>query len=375
MDESVSSSAWTPRLLHPLMGADLSTLLRVLLANGGIAPRCLPHLSLAIATAFARLPFTVIEQWRVRQLRRQTVASSPPLFIIGHWRSGTTLLYELLCQSSQFAYVSPFAVGLPWDFLTITGLFGDILARSLPEDRFIDAMQVTPDSPQEDEIGLASMQPISFYHGLYFPTRLQENFDAGIFFDGCSPKAIETWQRVVQQFFEKVQFQRPGKPLLIKNPVYTARVAMLRRLFPDAKFIHIYRNPYVVFQSTRNFYWKLFKELALQPFENAPVDELILTRYPRMMQAVLDDTRSLPPHQFVELRFEEVERDPVAHLEHIYTQLDLDGFAAAKPQFEAYLKARQRYQKNRYPYSPDDIRRVEQHWGAFIERWQYEPPS
>lgn len=51
---------WHPRLLHPLMGADLWTLLRVLVANGGVAPRCLPHAAVAIATAVARLPFTAL---------------------------------------------------------------------------------------------------------------------------------------------------------------------------------------------------------------------------------------------------------------------------------------------------------------------------
>ena len=372
---SPPSAPINPRLLHPLMGADLGTLMRVLSSNGGISPRCVPHVALAIATSIARLPFTVIEQLRVSQLHKHIEAMPAPIFIVGHWRSGTTFLYEILCQSAQFAYVSPFAVGLPWDFVTITQLFGGLLERSLPEDRFIDSMAVNPDSPQEDEIGLASMQPISFYHGLYFPQRLETNFNAGIFFDGCSQKEINVWKRLMKLFLAKVQAQQTPNRLLIKNPVYTARVAMLRDLFPGAKFIHIYRNPYTVFQSTRNFYWKLFKELALQPFDDASVDELILNSYPRMMRAVATDTVDLPAHQFVELQFEDFEKDPIEHIRSMYHQLELEGFDTAQPRFIAYLESRKRYQKNRYRFSREDIDKVYTHWQPFIDQWGYQPPA
>ncbi len=42
------------------------------------------------------------------------------------------------------------------------------------------------------------------------------------------------------------------KRLVIKSPVHTARVALLLKLFPDAQFIYIHRNPYEVFQSCVN---------------------------------------------------------------------------------------------------------------------------
>ncbi|MEM9452293.1 MAG: sulfotransferase [Cyanobacteria bacterium P01_E01_bin.6] len=372
---SRSTAALTPRLLHPLMGADLRTLVQILIANGGVSPQCLPQAALAIATSIARLPFTAIEHLRVRHIDQQLATMAAPIFIVGHWRSGTTFLYEILCQSEQFAYVTPFAVGLPWDFLTITQLFGRLLERSLPDDRFIDSMAVNPDSPQEDEIGLASMQAVSFYHGLYFPQRLEQNFNAGIFFDGCSQAEINGWKKSMQLFLGKVQIQQASKQLLIKNPVYTARVAMLRELYPQAKFIHIYRNPYRVFQSTRNFYWKLFKELALQPFRDALVDDLVLKSYPRMMEAIASDAADLPANQWIELKFEEFEQDPVTHISRIYHQLEIDGFKAAQPQFTQYLESRKRYQKNQYSFSQEDIDKVYTHWKPFVDQWGYTPPK
>ncbi|MGF1534988.1 MAG: sulfotransferase [Elainellaceae cyanobacterium] len=367
-----------PRILHPLMGCDLNTLLTVSASSGAVAPRFIPHLSLAIATALARLPVTAIENWKLQRRTTDNLSErAAPIFIVGHWRSGTTFLYELLCHSQQFAYVSPFSTGLPWEFLTLGALLRPLLTQALPADRFIDGIQVTPSSPQEDEIALANMQSLSFYHGLYFPAQLQQHFNRGIFFDGCTTEQIAHWQQAVTLFFRKLQLETPDKPLLIKNPVYTARVAMLRQMYPDAKFIHIYRNPYVVFQSMRNFYRKLLNQLALQKFDAGAMadltDALTLQSYPRMMDALLRDVSDLPSAQYVELRFEDFEQDPVGHVEAIYRQLGLGEFDAVRDRFVQYLEANRRYRKNQYRFPPEDNQRVYACWQTFIDRWGYAP--
>ncbi|NEP45100.1 MAG: sulfotransferase, partial [Okeania sp. SIO2H7] len=352
-DQVFADEGWTPRLLHPLMGADPKTLFQVLRRNGGTDVRCLPHITLAIATCLARQPISAVEAWRMAQLRQRAPEMSPPIFIVGHWRSGTTFLYELLCQSPQFNYVSPFAAGIPWDFLTVTQFFQPLLEKLLPKDRFIDQVQVTASSPQEDEIALASMQPLSFYHGLYFPSHLQENLATGLFLEGCSDTEVQRWERAIALLLEKLHVQNPQGQVLIKNPVYTGRVNQLRSLFPAAKFIHIYRNPYVVFQSTRNFYVKLFRELALQSVSRLSMDTLdalIFQCYTQMMTALQQDVADLPPEQFVELQFETFEQDPVANVETIYQQLKLPGFESAKAGFKRYLGDRRTYRKNKYTF-------------------------
>jgi hypothetical protein len=113
------------------------------------------------------------------------------------------------------------------------------------------------------------MQRLSFYHGIYFPRRLEERFQQGVFFDGCGVDAIARWRRRHVMFLEKLALLQPGRRLLIKNPVYSARIALLREIWPEAQFIHIYRNPFRVFASTRSFYAKLLGEFALQRFEHA----------------------------------------------------------------------------------------------------------
>ncbi|MEL6468788.1 MAG: sulfotransferase [Cyanobacteria bacterium J06623_4] len=365
-----------PRLLHPLMGSNPRTLLRLLAQNGlGNYPL---HLSIVLAAAFLRWPFSAYERWQVAStdlaMLDKTV-QQPPIFIVGHWRSGTTFLYNVLSRSPQFAYVSPLSTGLPWDFLTLGKLLRPILEKALPEGRFIDQVPVNPDSPQEDEIALASMQTLSFYHGLYFPKRFAQHFRAGIFLEGCKPAEIECWERAIAHFYKKLQLQNPQQQLLIKNPVYTARIQQLRQLWPTAKFIHIYRNPYIVFQSTLNFYRKLFPEIALQPYHQVPIRDIVLESYPKMLSALLRDSQQLPPQDFVTLRFETFEADPMAQLERVYSQLELSDWEKAKPSFQRYLEGQKTYKKNKYSFSEDSIRQVTHHWRPFIEQWGYQPPA
>ena len=287
-----------PRLLHPLMGCNLKTLIKLLAVNGLVSPNRLTQLSLILAATLSRLPFSLTEKIWVAQ--SSTSLTSPPIFIIGHWRSGTTYLYNLLSRDPAFATVSPLATGLPWDFLLLAKLLRPLLEKALPSDRKIDQVAVNPDSPQEDEIALANMQSISFYHGLYFPQRFRENFNAGIFLTECSDREIEQWQTAMTYFLTKLQLQHPKRRLLIKNPVYTARVSLLRAMFPDAKFIHIYRNPYLVFQSMKNFYATLLAEMALQPYSHIAIDDVVLESYPKMMNKLLQDKADLQSNQFVD---------------------------------------------------------------------------
>lgn len=363
------------RLTHPLCGSNLATLLRLLLTNGPITPAHLPQVAFALAVVLLRWPFSTVERMLVEWTRHQRSAMPAPVFIIGYWRSGTTHLHNLLSRSTQFGYIPPVASGLPWDLLGLVRALRPLLDRALPPDRYVDNVPVHPDSPQEDSIALANMLPLSYYHGLYFPRRFERHFRRGVFLEDCRPQEIAQWRRRLVHFLEKVSMHAGGKPLLIKNPVYTGHIRRLRDIWPHAKFIHLYRNPYVVFPSTRHFFTRLFPELALQDYDGVDVDRLILESYPRLMHALLTDAADLPQASFVDVRFEDLERDPLAEVERVYRTLDLPTFKLAVPRFEAYLETLQGYRKNTYAPSPETVRLVESHWQPYVDRWGYHPPA
>lgn len=358
---------------HPLYGADLKTLAAVRRQAGAVKAGEGLRFAGAFGAALGRLPFSLAEQ-AVVALKRAAVErdAPPPVFILGHWRSGTTHLYNVLSKSPHFAYVSPFATALPHDFLLLGRMLAPLLAKKLPEHRYIDRIPVAADSPQEDEIALANMTPLSFYHALYFPEKFQHFFARGIFFDGVSDAEIADWQETLRLYYAKLMMAQPGRRLLIKNPVYTARPGMLRAMWPEAKFIHIHRNPAKVFLSMRNFWRALFGQFALQDWSAVDIDAVILSTYERMMDILVRETDGLPPEQFLELRFDDFQREPLASLEAIHRQLGLGGLDDSRPRYQRYLESVRGYEKNRYDRPDEADAIIGGRWRPFIERWGYD---
>ncbi len=360
-------------LTHPLCGADVTTLARLLIESRGVAIQSLPQAVIAVLVTGLRWPSTTVEAAITRRRLRTSRAMPPPVFIIGHWRSGTTHLQNILAHG-DFGSISPLAVGLPWDLLGLGRLLRPLLEQALPQDRFIDAIPVTPTSPQEDELALANMTGLSYYHAIYFPDRFEHRFNRGVFLDGCDARIVADWQRAFTHFLGKVWLQQGRRRLLIKNPVYTARIAMLRTLYPGAKFIHVRRNPFEIFVSTRHFYRTLFEQLALQPWDGVDIDSVILRTYSRMMAAYLTDSRELPPGTLAEVCYEDLERDPLGTVEGVYRTLDLPGFEAAHGRFEAYVRTIRSYRRNHFHYPDDVLAKVANAWAPFLSHWNYAEP-
>ncbi|MEO0880034.1 MAG: sulfotransferase, partial [Pseudomonadota bacterium] len=138
---------------------------------------------------------------------------------------------------------------------------------------------------------------------------------------------------------------------------------------------YIHRNPYEVFVSMRNFYKKLLAEFALQSYDHVDIDETILSVYMRMMDALERDADETPASRYVELRYDELDRDALGSVERIYDSLALPGFDAARPKFEAYLASVQSFEKNKFSYSDEAAAKVEARLGKYLEKWGYERPG
>ena len=358
---------------HPLNGSNAATLFKVARQSGWPSGGNLLNFAGICGAVAGRTPFSWLERAALAPLLPKSRDMPPPIFILGHWRSGTTHLYNIM-SLGDFSYVPPVATGIPWDFIGLGSLLKPLIDRALPSDRYIDSIPVTPRSPQEDEIALASMTPISFYHGLYFPSRFDFHLDRGLFLEKCSEAEVRDRWRAFDYFARKIYFQQ-RKPLLIKNPVYTGCVSQILERYPDAKFIHIHRNPFDVFLSMRNFYQKLLPVMALQDYSHVDIDGTVIRIYKEVMQRFEEQTAGLEAPQFVELGYDELDRDPMTAVQRVYEGLELEGFAAADPVFRAYLATVKSYRKNVFKGTRDDVDVVEREWAHFISKWNYQVPD
>src|SRR3954471_1185320 len=78
------------------------------------------------------------------------VTVRPPVFILGHWRSGTTLLHNLLALDDQFAFPNLYEVFFPRTFLCTEEYRADQVAGLIPSTRLIDNVAQGLSMPNED---------------------------------------------------------------------------------------------------------------------------------------------------------------------------------------------------------------------------------
>ena len=359
------------RLFHPLCGATLPTLARLLL-QGGVAPGRAHVAAIAVAMAGLRLPFTLGEA-AFSALHGHDDDLPAPIFIVGHWRSGTTHLANLLSRSPAFGILSPMSVGLPAEALGLARVARPFVEQFFPRNRLIDAVTLASDLPQEDELAMANLSTLSCNHGIYFPDRLREEFDRGVFLDGVPARELSRWVKSLRGYVGKMT-RDAGRPLLIRNPANSARIPLLRAIWPEARFIHIHRHPAEVVASAVRMFGVLVGELSLGRTE-VDVEALVRHVYPRLMTRLLHDAAELPEGQLVEIAYDDLRRQPLAELARIHAILGLPGYDAAQDAFRDYVAKVSGYapRTSRPDLSPQDWL-VAEHAGIF-RRLGFELPG
>ena len=330
-------------------------------------PRALLFLAISGLSSPLRLLERIVHGRRIAEVN----LDEPPIFIVGHWRSGTTHLHNLMSLDPRLGYVTMYQAALPEGSLVAPRWLRNLIGRLVPLKRPMDNMQWPMDAPQEDEIPLAKTAPFSFYHLFSFPQCARQLLHDYLLFDGASARVRREFKRKYLRVLKIAALHANGRRLVLKNPANTGRIRLLLEMFPDAKFIHIHRCPYDVYQSTRNMYGRLHSLTALQPAKDPSTGEDLFYVYQQVMRRFMSEEHLIPPSNLIEVRFEDLERNPQAEMARIYEQLRLPGFAAVHQPLAAYLRDQNHYQKNQFQISAAEQRRVEQHWGFAFRRFGY----
>ena len=190
-----------------------------------------------------------------------------------------------------------------------------------------------------------------------------------------SDAEIERWKQTYRYLLQKVAVANHGKQLLLKNPAHSGRLPTILKMFPNARFIHVYRNPFVVLASTLKLMERFLHLLALQRHDWESVREACLVRYQLLMERLLRDKALIPANQLFEVSHEEMTSRPMEVLGKIYSHLCLTGFETAQAPLQAYVDSLAHYETNRYSFDADTVAQWMPFLKAAIDRWGYEPPA
>jgi omega-hydroxy-beta-dihydromenaquinone-9 sulfotransferase len=312
---------------------------------------------------------SVINQYEKRLYGQQIACAQikPPLFILGHWRSGTTHLHNLLATDTQFAYPTMYQVLNPHTFLS-TERYSRILFVS-PTTRMMDNMGIDAGVPFEDEFATCGTLHSPFLRWV-FP-RAGEEYDKYLTFRGVPSQEIAEWTAALALFYKKLTWKY-NRPLLLKSPPHTGRIKLLLDMFPDARFVHIYRNPYVVFQSTQRQTQVSLRTMGLQHTDLQHINAGIICRYKIIYDAFFEERVLIPDGRLHEVSFEDLEKDPIGQVKRIYDHLDVPGFDAMQPSLQGYVDSMADYRKNTYPELSSSLRNeIACAWRQSFEHWGY----
>ena len=362
--------------LPAISGGNIKALFKTI-RQGRVSPNFYGRTVASFFMSAITQPFRFIERMRYNAGLDRQPLQNPPVFIIGHWRSGTTHLHNFMGQDPQMGYVSTYHSVFP-EMLFVQParyIFESFMRFALPKKRQGDNVVMDADYPQEEEFALGNIHALCYYNFWYFPNKTLEFYRRYIDFEGISDRDLRTWKIEYERLIKKALINTKGERFVSKNPPNTGRIKLLLELFPNAKFIHIHRNPVEVFLSTKKFITSMMPSLQLDDSSDEMITNNIFEVYKKIMPKYLETRSLIPAGQLSEVCFDTFEQDPVSELHRIYTELNLSGFEKAAPLFSHYATQQKSYQKNRFFIDPALLDRILNEWDFAMKEWDYQVPT
>lgn len=269
------------------------------------------------------------------QVKQQNIEK--PIFIVGNFRSGTTLLHRLLAKDDQFTgmktweiYIAPSIIQrkfVHW-VMRINRLIGNPIKKIINSFekalRQYSYMHPTGlDQIEEDgHIFLHTWSTYNIFAFFPFPD-LIKNY---IYYDEqVSEEQKEQDMTYYQEVLQRHIYANNGKRYISKSPTYSAKVKTLHEKFPDAKFINLVRSPLNVIPSSVSMFsnhWKTYGEPEGEYPQ--PAKEVIQEQAKHWYIHPHQYLKHLPPQQYIKVRFRDLVKNPKEAVETIYEQFGME---------------------------------------------------
>ena len=240
-----------------------------------------------------------------------------PIFIIGNFRSGSTLLQRLLAKDESVftsmktweIYLAPSIIQRKFWWMLgaidkrILGGFFERLVHLFDEKQLgkIPMHKVGLYEAEEDEGVLLHSWSSTF---LMFIYPFLDSLPQYLYFDSILPieeqrKAVGFYKRCVQRHI----YAHQGKQYIAKNPAFTVKIEALREFFPDAKFIYLARNPVDMLASKTSYFSYVFHYFGT-PKEEYPYTDYILKFTKHWYTYPLELLKKYPTEQYMIINYD-----------------------------------------------------------------------
>ena len=316
---------------------------------------------------------SMLQRIQIKSFIDQLDTTTPPapLFVLGFWRSGTTLLHELLCCDVRFGFPSTYACLNPAHFLLSERW---IRSRTHPRVRRpMDDLRYSWESPQEDEFALLALGAPSAYEALIVPS-LMRDIDQLLDLRARPGNGEDLWCKMFDYFLKLLTIQQ-GKAMVLKSPAHGYRLHILQRKFPEARYVLIERNPYEMFASNLKLWRTLIDRYGLERCSERQLEEFLLAAYVLHQKIVSEGLERSTPGSIAQIRYEDLVKNPLEQMQSLYKALGLEDFETARKRMEAHMASVSSHTRNRLRLSRGQKMRIDAAWGEIITRKGYSWPD
>jgi len=313
------------------------------------------HLGIRIAYVFDNLFFPEHQNQEVKQ----------PIFIIGNFRSGTTLLHRLLTINEEYTsltsweiYMAPSIVGrklLRWGMRVNraignpAGKIIDSFERSLSDYSYLHKTSLK-DVEEDGQVLFHTWSTYALLAFFPFPKLIRQY----IYYDDQVPEDIKHQDMTYyHQVLKKHIYASKGKRYVSKNPAYSPKVRSLHQEFPDAKFINIVRSPLKAIPSSISLFsnhWHTYGD----PKEDYALQDTIIEHAKHWYLYPHRYLKNLPPSQYITVRYRDLVADPKGTVERIYEQFGMEITPAYAQTLNREVKKAKSF-RSKHKYSLSDM--------------------
>ncbi|MCX6268662.1 MAG: sulfotransferase [Bacteroidetes bacterium] len=311
--------------------------------------------------------FSWIEHIRFAKALKNAPVPDDPIFIIGHWRTGSTFLHQLLSLDPDLSAPTLFQVAVPDSFLVSYPYYRPVFKQVVSEHRPMDQVVIGMDEPQEDEYAIYRITSYSPLENLVFPKSHDYFLNHGSPFLPSGIHLVK-WKNDVAGFFKKLYFKN-RKRIVSKNPFNSYRIKTLYEMFPNSRFINIVRHPNSVVPSTIHMWTILGRQNSLNSRASQPEFLQVVKFLKDLLGTVEKARKDLPSGTMIQIRFEDLEASPVEVIQTVYRELGLSFTDSHEARIRGFMLRNKSFKKNTFSLTAEEksliSRELEFHMKSF----------
>ncbi|KUI43124.1 hypothetical protein AU197_24150 [Mycobacterium sp. IS-1590] len=313
---------------------------------------------------------------RIAQCRAQRrdlcdVELSPPIVIIGGWRTGTTFLFRLLGNDPRLHAPLPAELVAPWLFADPD--HSDPAEVSAPASQLLHTLNpdmaiVHPSGPSLPEECVLAMGTDLRNWGFTSMMRLPSYAEwlAAQDFTGSYARYREMLQLLVRH---------DERRFVLKAPAHTAELDHLIETFPGLVVVQIHRDIVSTLTSGASLF-AVYRSTYSDDVDALEVGRQQVTQSELWFRRALQARDRTPAHAatFVDIDYRELISSPKKALQQVYTAAgmeapdDLDAFIGEYNRVHPHdAKGRHRYTPDEFGLVPDEIRERFAFWATFSD--------